>query len=85
MNKELKILLGLFAAFLGLYFLPLDHLRFQGALLEALHLAKWYAREHVLLCLVPAFFIAGALCLFAAAFCITMRGGKAGALVAKPA
>ena len=34
---------------------------------------------------LPAFFIAGALCLFAAAFCITMRGGKAGALVAKPA
>lgn len=34
---------------------------------------------------LPAFFIAGALCLFAAAFCITMRGGKAGALVANPA
>mgnify|MGYP001056598870 CR=1 FL=1 len=34
---------------------------------------------------LPAFFIAGALCLFAAAFCITMRSGKAGALVAKPA
>ena len=60
MNKELKFLLGLLAAFLGLYFLPMEHLRFQGAILEALHLAKWYAREHVLLCLVPAFFIAGA-------------------------
>ncbi len=64
MNKELKILLGLLAAFLGLYFLPMEHLRFQGALLEALHLAKWYAREHVLLCLVPAFFIAGAIGVF---------------------
>ena len=64
MNKELKILLGLLAAFLGLYFLPMDHLRFQGAILEALHLAKWYAREHVLLCLVPAFFIAGAIGVF---------------------
>ena len=64
MNKELKIILGLLAAFLGLYFLPLDHLRFQGALLQALHLAKWYAREHVLLCLVPAFFIAGAIGVF---------------------
>ena len=61
MNKEIKILLGLLAAFFGLYFLPMEHLRFQGALLEALHLAKWYAREHVLLCLVPAFFIAGAI------------------------
>ena len=64
MNKELKILLGLLAAFLGLYFLPMEHLRFQGAILEALHLAKWYAREHVLLCLVPAFFIAGAIGVF---------------------
>ncbi len=64
MNKEIKILLGLLAAFLGLYFLPMDHLRFQGAILEALHLAKWYAREHVLLCLVPAFFIAGAIGVF---------------------
>jgi len=63
-NKEFKILLGLLAAFLGLYFLPMEHLRFQGAILEALHLAKWYAREHVLLCLVPAFFIAGAIGVF---------------------
>jgi len=27
-------------------------------------LTKWYAREHVLLCLVPAFFIAGAIVVF---------------------
>ncbi len=33
-------------------------------LLEAFHLAKWYAREHVILCLVPAFFIAGAIAVF---------------------
>ena len=64
MNKELKILLGLLAAFLGLYYLPIGQLRFDGAILEALHLAKWYAREHVLLCLVPAFFIAGAIGVF---------------------
>jgi len=64
MSKEIKILLGLLAAFLGLYFLPMEHLRFQGAILEALRLAKWYAREHVLLCLVPAFFIAGAIGVF---------------------
>ena len=36
-----------------------------------------YLAAHVLLCLVPAFFIAGALCLFAAGFCIMMRGGEA--------
>ena len=32
--------------------------------MEALELTKWYAREHVLLCLVPAFFIAGAIAVF---------------------
>ena len=64
MNRELKILLGLLAAFLGLYVLPVGQARFDGAILEALRLAKWYAREHVLLCLVPAFFIAGAIGVF---------------------
>jgi uncharacterized membrane protein YraQ (UPF0718 family) len=63
-KTEFRILLGLLAAFLGLYYLPVDSLRFQGAILEALILAKWYAREHVLLCLVPAFFIAGAIGVF---------------------
>lgn len=64
MNRELKTLLGLFAAFLALYFLPIEFPRFQGALLEAFRLSRWYAREHVLLCLVPAFFIAGAIGVF---------------------
>ena len=61
---EFKIFLGILAAFLGLYYLPVESLRFQGAILESLILAKWYAREHVLLCLVPAFFIAGAIGVF---------------------
>ena len=64
MNRELKAFLGLGAVFLGLYFLPIDAGRFQGAILEAFRLSKWYAREHVLLCLVPAFFIAGAIGVF---------------------
>ena len=64
MNKEIKNHLGLLAAFLGLYSLPIEHLRFQGAIIEAFKLAKWYAQEHVLLCLVPAFFIAGAIGVF---------------------
>lgn len=64
MKTEFKILLGILAAFLGLYYLPVESLRFQGAILEALILAKWYAREHVILCLVPAFFIAGAIGVF---------------------
>ena len=64
MNRELKIFLGLVAAFLGLYFMPVEWPRFQGAIIEAFKLSKWYAQEHVLLCLVPAFFIAGAIGVF---------------------
>jgi uncharacterized membrane protein YraQ (UPF0718 family) len=44
-----------------LYFLPVGTPRFDGAVNESLELARWYAREHVVLCLVPAFFIAGAI------------------------
>ncbi|HSM51916.1 MAG TPA: permease [Thermoanaerobaculia bacterium] len=63
-NRELRWGLALAAGFLLLYFLPVGSARFDGAVLEAFHLAKWYAREHVLLCLVPAFFIAGAIGVF---------------------
>ncbi|MFO7871438.1 MAG: permease [Kiritimatiellia bacterium] len=64
MKKELKLLLGMIAIFAGLYYMPIEAARFQGALIEAVKLVKWYAREHVLLCLVPAFFIAGAIGVF---------------------
>ena len=50
--------------FLGFYYLPIELLPFRNPIFEALALAKWYAREHVLLCLVPAFFIAGAISVF---------------------
>ena len=52
------------AVFLACFFLPIGNPRFDRAFGEALHLLKWYAREHVLLCLVPAFFIAGAISVF---------------------
>jgi hypothetical protein len=50
--------------FLVAWFLPVESSRLQGAIHEALALTQWYAREHVLLCLVPAFFIAGAISVF---------------------
>lgn len=59
--KWLGIGVGGFAA---VFLLPVGTTRFDGAVLESLHLLKWYAREHVLLCLVPAFFIAGAITVF---------------------
>jgi len=64
MNKEWKIFLWFAAAFMLIYFLPVGEGRFDNAVMEGLHLAKWYTREHVLLCLVPAFFIAGAVSVF---------------------
>lgn len=59
-----KKLAGIVLVFLVFFFLPAGSQRFDGAVSESLHLAKWYAREHVLLCLVTAFFIAGAIGVF---------------------
>jgi len=44
--------------------MPVGNDRFDHAVLEAFHLVKWYAQEHVLLCLIPAFFIAGGIAIF---------------------
>ena len=63
-KKEWKILALIVVVFLCCYSLPVGSARFDNAILEAFHLVKWYAREHVLLCLVPAFFIAGAIGVF---------------------
>jgi hypothetical protein len=62
-NEARTLGLGI-AIFIGIYFLPVDAPRFDGGVHEALALTRWYAREHVLLCLVPAFFIAGAISIF---------------------
>jgi hypothetical protein len=50
--------------FLFAYFLPFAHPLVSQAVNEALLLLGEYARQHVLLCLVPAFFIAGAIMVF---------------------
>jgi len=52
------------AGFFLCYFLPVGWARFDHAVVESLALVRWYAREHVLLCLIPAFFIAGAIAVF---------------------
>jgi hypothetical protein len=63
-KTEWKHLFWIIAAFSLCFFLPVEAPRVQQAMLESLYLVKWYAREHVLLCLVPAFFIAGAVAVF---------------------
>lgn len=63
-KSEWKKLLAIIAVFVGCFYLPIGFDRFNSAIIESLHLVKWYAREHVLLCLIPAFFIAGAISVF---------------------
>ncbi|MHC4989185.1 MAG: permease, partial [Planctomycetota bacterium] len=65
MNKsEWKKLAWIVGGFLVCFYLPIGIARFNNAIMESLALVKWYAREHVLLCLVPAFFIAGGIACF---------------------
>jgi uncharacterized membrane protein YraQ (UPF0718 family) len=63
MKERTKLALVL-AVFAACWFLPTESENFWGAIQESLSLVKWYAQEHVLLCLVPAFFIAGAISVF---------------------
>jgi hypothetical protein len=63
-KEQYKSLLWILGFFLFAYFLPIEDGRFREAILQAFALAKWYAQEHVLLCLVPAFFIAGVISVF---------------------
>ncbi|HHY23105.1 MAG TPA: permease [Clostridiaceae bacterium] len=60
-KKKLGIII---VGFLLVYFIPIESSDFQGAIMAAFAMLKDYAREHVLLCLVPAFFIAGAIGVF---------------------
>ncbi len=63
-----KSLLTIVAVFLLCFYLPVEQLqqwpRLHAAFWNALYLVRWYAQEHVILCLVPAFFIAGAIAVF---------------------
>lgn len=63
-KKELKILLGIIVVFLGIFFMPIENPVFNTAIGATLDLSRWYAREHVVLCLLPAFLIAGVISVF---------------------
>ncbi len=62
--KEWLKLLGIVAVFLVSYYVPWNHPVIRNSGLEAFMMLQEYAREHVLTCLVPAFFIAGAIAVF---------------------
>jgi hypothetical protein len=60
-NKRLLVVAGVF---LAAYFLPFEAPKVAQAVNEAFLMLGDYAREHVILCLVPAMFIAGAITVF---------------------
>lgn len=82
-KQEWKKILIFAAIFAGCFYMPVGYGRFDNSIAEALYLLKWYAREHVVLCLVPAFFIAGAIGVFISqASVMKYLGAGAGKVVA---
>lgn len=59
--QQLALIVGVF---LAAYYIPFGTPRVDGAVLESFKMLQEYARLHVLTCLVPAFFIAGAIANF---------------------
>ncbi len=81
--KDKTALWLIVAGFLVCFYLPVESLPFFGPVFEALALFNWYARKHILLCLVPAFFIAGAISVFISkASVIKYFGAKANKFLA---
>ena len=82
-KSEWKKLAIIVAVFLACFYLPVGVKRFDNAVMESLYLVKWYAQEHVILCLVPAFFIAGAISVFVSqASVMKYLGAKANKVLA---
>ena len=82
-KEEWKKLAIIATVFLICFYLPVGVKRFDNAIMESLQLVKWYAREHVLLCLIPAFFIAGAIAVFVSqASVMKYLGAKANKIIA---
>jgi hypothetical protein len=82
-KTEWSKLAAMVAVFVVFFWLPVGWGQFDNALMESLHLARWYAQEHVLLCLVPAFFIAGAIGVFVSqASVMKYLGAKANKVLA---
>ncbi|MCX6817501.1 MAG: permease [Candidatus Aenigmarchaeota archaeon] len=61
-NRNVFIILVV--VFLALYFMPVGSQLFDGAILSAFSLLHEYATQHVITCLIPAMFIAGAISVF---------------------
>ncbi|NSW85002.1 MAG: permease [Syntrophobacteraceae bacterium] len=62
--RELSKMLLFILVYLACYFVPWESAVIRRSGLEAFMMLQEYAREHVLTCLIPAFFIAGAISVF---------------------
>ena len=62
--KERTKLLIIVLIFIAAYYIPWANGTIRQSGLEALMMLQEYARKHVLTCLIPAFFIAGAIAVF---------------------
>jgi uncharacterized membrane protein YraQ (UPF0718 family) len=82
-KRELRILAAVVGVFLFAFLVPFSNPTVRNAIMEAFLMLQEYARQHVLLCLVPAFFIAGAISVFVSqASVIKYLGGEAKRVVA---
>jgi uncharacterized membrane protein YraQ (UPF0718 family) len=63
MKERTKILI-IVLVIIGAYYIPWSNPTIRQSGLEAFMMLQEYARQHVLTCLVPAFFIAGAIAVF---------------------
>lgn len=81
--KERDKLILIVGVFLAAYYVPVEHARVQSAILESFFMLQDYARAHVLTCLIPAFFIAGAIAVFVSQGAVLQYlGAKASRVVA---
>jgi len=82
MMKERTKLLLIVGVFVAAYYVPWSHPLIRQSGLEAFMMLQEYAREHVLTCLIPAFFIAGAIAVFVSqASVLKYFGAQAGKLL----
>jgi uncharacterized membrane protein YraQ (UPF0718 family) len=68
--------------FIAAYYTPFGSARVGASIMEGFYMLQEYAREHVLACLIPAFFIAGAIaCFISQAAVLKYFGAKANKLL----
>ena len=62
--KDRTAFIVILLTFLAAYYTPFESVRVETAIMEGFYMLQEYARKHVLTCLIPAFFIAGAISVF---------------------